>query len=247
MRFSHVFPPHRDSCDNLPHRLPKLGLVNGAAVAPSAAECGPAKRTGEESSVQSHEISSLVCRSGAGRRTAGAHLLAGLARRHRILARAWTLGYLVAVGAAWGLGGWMLYHFRTQLLAATDRPIWAVVSGVVLMVADVAILSIVETELGGRRLVGQAELTRSGELAVRGLYARVRHPRYLGMMLGVLGACLLAGSRPLWLVAALWWIAALIIIRLEECELRNRFGAAYAAYAERVPALLPVRFRSRSE
>jgi len=150
--------------------------------------------------------------------------------------------YWVAAGAAWGLGGWMLYHFRANLFAATDRPLWAIVAGLVLMGADVAILSIVESQLGGRRLVGQAELTGSGELAVHGLYARVRHPRYLGMMLGVLGACLLVGSRQLWLVAAVWWIAALFIIRLEERELRNRFGAAYAAYASRVPALLPVRF-----
>jgi protein-S-isoprenylcysteine O-methyltransferase Ste14 len=150
--------------------------------------------------------------------------------------------YWVAVAAAWGLGGWLLYHFREQLFAATPRPLWAILAGAALMAADVAILSAVETQLGGRRLVGQAELTGSGELAVHGLYARLRHPRYLGMMLGVLGACLLAGSRPLWLVAALWWIAARVIIRLEERELRNRFGAAYAAYAERVPALLPFRF-----
>ncbi len=151
--------------------------------------------------------------------------------------------YWVAVGAAWGLGGWMLYHFlRPGLFAATDRPLWAIVAGAVLMGADVAILVIVEMELGGRRLVGQAELTRSGELAVSGLYACVRHPRYLGMMLGVLGVCLLAGSRQLWLVAAVWWIATLVFIWIEERELRDRFGAAYAAYAERVPALLPIRF-----
>ena len=155
--------------------------------------------------------------------------------------------YWVAVGAAWGVGGWMLYHFRADLFIYAPRPLWAIVAGAVLMGADVAILSIVETELGGRRLVGQAELTRSGELAVRGLYARVRHPRYLGMMLGVLGVCLLAGSRQLWLVAALWWIAARVMIAIEERELRDRFGAAYAAYAKRVPALLPVRLRTRRE
>ena len=150
--------------------------------------------------------------------------------------------YWVAVGAAWGLGGWMLFHFlRPGLFAATDRPLWSIVAGVLLMGADVAILFIVEAEMGGRRLVGQAELTRSGELAVSGLYSHVRHPRYLGMMLGVLGVCLLAGSMKMWLVAAVWWVAALVIIGLEERELRSRFGAAYAAYAERVPALLPIR------
>ena len=153
------------------------------------------------------------------------------------------LPYWVAVGAAWGLGGWLLYHFlRPRLFAATDRPVWAVVIGAVMMLADVAIFAIAESELGGRRLVGQAELSAKGELAVRGLYAHMRHPRYLGMMLGVLGVCILAGSQWLWIVAVAWWIAALAIIRIEERELRERFGPAYAAYAERVPMLLPLRF-----
>ena len=155
--------------------------------------------------------------------------------------------YWVAVGCAWGAGGWMLYHFRAQLFTGADRPLWAILAGVILMGADVAILVAVETQLGRRRLVGQAELAGDGELAVRGLYARVRHPRYLGMMLGVLGVCLVAGSRALWMVAALWWIATLVIIRLEERELRSRFGAAYSDYARRVPALLPIRFRFRSD
>jgi protein-S-isoprenylcysteine O-methyltransferase Ste14 len=152
------------------------------------------------------------------------------------------LPYWVAVGAAWGAGGWLLYRYlRPQLFAAADRPAWAVVAGAVLMLSDVAIFSIAESALGGRRLVGQAELSAKGELAMRGLYAHMRHPRYLGMMLGVLGACVLAGSQRLWMVAAVWLAATLIMIRIEERELRQRFGAAYAAYAERVPMLLPLR------
>jgi protein-S-isoprenylcysteine O-methyltransferase Ste14 len=50
---------------------------------------------------------------------------------------------------------------------------------------------------------------------------------------------LLVGSRPLWIVGACWLILTLAIIRLEERELRRRFGPAYAAYARRVPALWP--------
>jgi protein-S-isoprenylcysteine O-methyltransferase Ste14 len=152
------------------------------------------------------------------------------------------LPYWVAVGAAWGAGGWALYNFLQPGLFAAERSGWAIVAGAALMLSDVAIFAIAESELGGRRLVGQAELSAKGELAVRGMYAHVRHPRYLGMMLGVLGACVLAGSVRLWIVSAVWWMAALGIIRIEERELRERFGAAYAAYAERVPMLLPLRF-----
>jgi protein-S-isoprenylcysteine O-methyltransferase Ste14 len=152
------------------------------------------------------------------------------------------LPYWLAAGAAWGAGGWLLYRYlRPQLFIAGDRPAWAVVAGALLMLCDVAIFAVAESELGGRRLVGQAELSAKGELAVKGLYAHVRHPRYLGMMLGVLGACILAGSQRLWIVALAWWIAALAIIRIEERELRQRFGAAYASYAQRVPMLVPLR------
>jgi protein-S-isoprenylcysteine O-methyltransferase Ste14 len=156
-------------------------------------------------------------------------------------------GYLLAGVGAWGGGGWLLYSFRASLFPATSRPLWAIVVGLALIAADAWILTIVEMALGGRRLVGHAELTHSGELATRGLYTIVRHPRYLGMALGVLGACLLVGSPQLWIVAALGLGVALVSIRLEERELRARFGPAYTAYAKRVPALLPIRFPARAD
>ncbi len=43
----------------------------------------------------------------------------------------------------------------------------------------------------------------------------------------------------LWIVLAIWWVFALGVIRLEERELAGRFGAAYTAYRQRVPAFLP--------
>ncbi len=154
--------------------------------------------------------------------------------------------YPVAILTAWGGGGWLLYHFRGMLFS---RPTligdaWhtgAMVAGVALITLDFLLLIKVEHLLGGRRLAGQAELTGSTELATSGLYGHVRHPRYLGTMAGVLGGCLLVGTPHLWAVAALWWISALGMIHLEERELRRRFGPAYAAYAKRVPALLPFR------
>jgi protein-S-isoprenylcysteine O-methyltransferase Ste14 len=152
------------------------------------------------------------------------------------------LVYAAAVGCAWGIGGWLLYHFRAELWPPVDRPLWAIVAGALLMGADIAVLFTVEKQLGGRRLVGQAELAGDGELSGSGLYGLVRHPRYLGMILGVLGVCMLAGSRTLWIVAGAWFAATLFIIQMEERELGRRFGAAHAAYKRRVPALAPRRF-----
>lgn len=160
-------------------------------------------------------------------------------------------GYWMAVVVAWGAGDGLLYHFRRTLFdgwPGSAAPLrWATLAGMALIAVDVFTFTVAEMQLGGRRLVGHAELTHSGELATGGLYTRIRHPRYLGMIAAVLGVCVLAGTRPLWMVSALWCVAALGSIGLEERELRSRFGSAYSEYALRVPALLPFRLRTHRD
>jgi protein-S-isoprenylcysteine O-methyltransferase Ste14 len=154
------------------------------------------------------------------------------------------LGYLCGVLVAWGGFGSLLYHFRASLfsdsLGLGPSPILLTVAGLLLITLDAVILTAVEKELGGHRLVGHAEVTGCGEMTARSLYRWVRHPRYLGMILAVLGACLLGGSRTLWMAFAFWLAIALAMIWLEDRELRARFGPPYVAYARRVPALLPL-------
>ncbi len=169
------------------------------------------------------------------------HPLVGFWRRHL------KAGYLVAGLSAWGGVIVLLCVFRVSLFASGRAPGWAMVVGLALIAADGYFFYRVEHELGGARLVGKAELTGSGELATLGLYARVRHPRYAGMMMSVLGACLIAGTLLLWMVAAVWWVLVLAAVSLEEQELRARFGAAYDAYSKRVPRFLPFRFRPREQ
>jgi protein-S-isoprenylcysteine O-methyltransferase Ste14 len=155
------------------------------------------------------------------------------------------LAYLVGVLIAWGGGGWLLIHFRKEMFAGDwydAPPLWALGLGLGLIVLDFWLFARSEATLGGRRLVGQAELSGKGELATGGLYEHMRHPRYLGMIAAVLGGCVLVGSPAMWILGGCWLVATLAIIRLEERELRRRFGPAYAAYARRVPMLLPFRF-----
>lgn len=148
----------------------------------------------------------------------------------------------VAVVAAWGIVDILLYRFRLELFQR-DGVSWLALLGTGLIAIDVFTFTKSEAVLGGRRIVGHSELAGSRELIARGLYQRVRHPRYLGMMSGVLGACLIIALPPLWAASVLWLVLALLAIRAEERELHARLGAAYAAYAERVPALLPFRMR----
>ena len=169
------------------------------------------------------------------------HPLVGFWRRHL------KTGYFVAVLSAWGVVVAFLFAFHSQLFASERAPVWATALGLALIAADAYFFYRVERELGGTRLVGKAELTGAGELATQGLYARVRHPRYASMMCAVLGACLIAGTLLLWVVAAAWWLFVLFAVGLEERELRARFGAAYIAYSKRVPRFLPFRLWPREE
>jgi protein-S-isoprenylcysteine O-methyltransferase Ste14 len=153
--------------------------------------------------------------------------------------------FLVAVVAAWGIVDVLLYRFRLELFRR-DGLSWLALLGLVLIGVDVFTFTKSEAVLGGRRIVGHSELAGSRELIARGLYTRVRHPRYLGMMSGVLGACLIVALPPLWAASVVWLFLALLTIRAEEHELHARLGPAYAAYAERVPALLPFRVRPRN-
>jgi protein-S-isoprenylcysteine O-methyltransferase Ste14 len=86
-------------------------------------------------------------------------------------------------------------------------------------------------------------LEKDRRLAESGPYGYVRNPLYLGTL--VVAAGLVVASRR-WLLAALFTAAFLLIylpaIELEQQHLKDLF-AGFAAYAERVPALLP-RLRS---
>jgi len=164
------------------------------------------------------------------------HPLVGFWRRHVRAA------YLLATLFSWGGGAVFLYVFRGQMFATERAPAWAIAAGFLLLATEVYLLRRVKRELGWLRLVGRVELIGGGELATKGIYARVRHPRYAGMMAAVAGACLLAGSLRLWVVVAAWWLLILLVVALEERELVARFGTAYAAYSRRVPRFLPFRF-----
>ncbi len=151
------------------------------------------------------------------------------------------VAYLAAGVTAWAAGGTLLFALREHLFASRAAPAWAAVAGLILIAADGYFFLRAEQEMGARRMIGRAELNSEQWLAARGIYTRLRHPRYLGMMLAVAGACLLAGTLLLWMLALAWLGLAVVMLRIEEWELLRRLGPAYAEYRQRVPGLLPFR------
>lgn len=96
----------------------------------------------------------------------------------------------------------------------------------------------------GFLLVGKAwpvlyRAQRTSTLAVSGLYARMRHPQYAGLVLILLGLLLEWPTLPTILMFPLLVVMYVRLARREEREARAAFGEAYEVYARRTPAIVP--------
>lgn len=145
------------------------------------------------------------------------------------------------------LGGSMaaLYPFRDALLGrdlGTSVP--AIVVAVPLLVVAGVVSRKRRKHLPFKTLAGVPELSpeRHGiGLLTEGIYGRIRHPRYVEFTLALVGWTLFANYLGLYLITALAIAALYLIVLIEEQELRERFGTAYAEYSARVPRFVPRR------
>ena len=90
------------------------------------------------------------------------------------------------------------------------------------------------------RAAASGHLRKYEELATTGPYARTRNPLYLGSGFLALGFAIAGNS---WLagllVIAYFAIFYFPVMRNEESDLRQRYGAAFEKYAARVPLFFP--------
>ena len=80
---------------------------------------------------------------------------------------------------------------------------------------------------------------KAGQLATAGVYARVRHPQYVGFIVIMLGFLV---QWPTILTLAMFPVLVTMYVRLslnEEREAEARFGESWRAYAARTPRFLP--------
>jgi protein-S-isoprenylcysteine O-methyltransferase Ste14 len=106
------------------------------------------------------------------------------------------------------------------------------VAGTTLRVATVLAL--------GRQFSGLVAIQENHQLITTGLYSRIRHPSYLGVLVLMAGWVLVFRS-----VAGLVLVVALVPIlvariRSEETLLLSEFGEEYAAYRRRTWRLIPL-------
>ncbi len=91
----------------------------------------------------------------------------------------------------------------------------------------------------GRRFVSVVALQEDHALCTTGLYARVRHPSYLGILLMDVGfAGVFRSALALLALPVVFWMFARRM-DVEEAFMTSRFGDAYRGYAARTARLLP--------
>lgn len=168
------------------------------------------------------------------------HPLMGFWRRHP------GPSYFIGLLLSWPPVTVCIIAFRHELFASGWPPWWRIVLGIALVLFEVGLFARLTRDLGAARLVGKTELSGGGAIVRHGIYAQLRHPRYLGSWLAILGAGVLAGTGVLWIVAAAWTALMLLAILLEEREMRERFGPEFQEYAREVARFFPAR-RKRAQ
>lgn len=91
----------------------------------------------------------------------------------------------------------------------------------------------------GRRFSGLVAIQPSHSLVTTGIYSRIRHPSYLGLLVSTLGWTLAFRSVFGVLLTALMIVPLVARIRAEEKLLASEFGSEYEAYRGRTWRLVP--------
>ncbi len=158
----------------------------------------------------------------------------------RRLGRAPTFAVMLGL---MGFFGWGIVQMTDTILAidfGTNYFLWPLL--LLSYGVSVRIEIACKKHLKFKTLVGATELAqdgREGELLSEGIYGRVRHPRYVSVMLGITAFALFANYLAPYVLLPLSVVSFYVITVFEERELLARFGDEYVKYCARVPRFLP--------
>jgi protein-S-isoprenylcysteine O-methyltransferase Ste14 len=151
--------------------------------------------------------------------------------------------YAVVLWGGLGLAAFGLYQVRGLLLQGDLGTNWVLVAlGAFCIGAGGWLRVLLHRTFSMAQLMGLPELSKARDtqgLVRAGLYARVRHPRYLQYLLALLGYALVANYPAVYLIWLLWLPGVYVTVLFEERELRQRFGPEYEEYCREVPRFLP--------
>lgn len=148
---------------------------------------------------------------------------------YRVLLPAWAL-IILALGA-------LTWPWRSLTLYRTP---WSWPPATVLIVAGLILYRVSHQGFTHQQLTGRPEVERGHEqrLVTGGIRSRVRHPVYLAGLCVFVGWTVGSGLVVLYCLLAYTLVTGAIMLRQEERELQRRFGEAYRAYKQMVPAAI---------
>jgi protein-S-isoprenylcysteine O-methyltransferase Ste14 len=131
------------------------------------------------------------------------------------------------------------------LPAYTDRVEFGVLDGDtvrwvgVVLFALGGVLRIWPVFVLGNRFSGLVAIQPGHTLVTTGIYGKIRHPSYLGLLINMIGWAMVFRSGVGLLLAALMIPILHVRMQAEEALLRAQFGSEYEAYYRRTARLLP--------
>jgi len=142
------------------------------------------------------------------------------------------------------LGGVVgLFAIRDALVLADLGTNWIMVGVAAVLIIPAIWLAIARAKyLSFAILAGVPELDADGsggKLLNQGVYAVIRHPRYMEIVLGTLAYAAFSNYLGGYIIALLTIPAIHAIVVIEEKELAARFGEQYEAYRASVPRYIP--------
>ncbi len=152
-------------------------------------------------------------------------------------------------GAAFTIVGAVCLGFAVWLWRYTDSWLavhwgyhWALITvGLALYGLAAYGEQVIRRQLRFRILVGTPELDPGapGALMTDGVFGRSRNPRYVNIVVAMLGWAMILNYPALYIVVLLTVPALWLVVLLEERELRERFGQDYVEYCRNVPRFIP--------
>ena len=150
---------------------------------------------------------------------------------YRVLLPVWIATWMAVV--------FVTARWRSELLYRSD---WAWVVACPLFAVGIFVYSRAGGNFSAKQLSGLPEVRGSNPqptLVTDGIRARVRHPIYLAHLCEMLAWSTGTGLAVGWGLTAFAVLAGIIMVRMEDAELEQRFGDAYRVYRHSVPAVIP--------
>jgi protein-S-isoprenylcysteine O-methyltransferase Ste14 len=159
------------------------------------------------------------------------------AARRSWVERAFTARLVLFTLEVAALGAWAFVCGNWRILPGPEHRIMALAGGLLALTGG--LLSAWAKVTLGRLFSVHLGVQQEHRLVTGGPYAIVRHPMYLGIIDFIIGSSLVWNDAALLALAAAFTVFFTVQLRFEELIFARHFGAEYAAYRRRVPALVP--------